>query len=61
MVAQSGVVGDLGVGRGDFQQRVRKRQPDGGLIGDGTSPFSRIRCLRWSPSSVGAADISAAV
>ena len=26
-----------------FQQRVRKRQPDGGLIGEGTSPASRIR------------------
>ena len=26
-----------------FQQRVRKRHPDGGSIGDGTSPTSRMR------------------
>ncbi len=34
-----------------FQQRVRKRQPDGGLIGEGTSPASRIRSSRASSSS----------
>ena len=44
-----------------FQQRVRNRQPDGGLSGEGTSPLSRIRSLRCAPSSFGAADISAAV
>ena len=26
-----------------FQQRVRKRHPEGGLTGDGTSPSSMIR------------------
>ena len=35
--------------------------PDGGLSGEGTSPFSRIRFPRWATSSFGAADISAAV
>ena len=35
-----------------FQQRVRNRQPDGGLSGEGTSPLSRIRSLRCAPSSV---------
>ena len=44
-----------------FQQRVRNRQPDGGLSGDGTSPLSRMRSLRCALSSFGAADISAAV
>src|SRR6478735_10729994 len=34
-----------------FQQRVRKRQPDGGLAGDGTSPARRIRS-RGSSSSL---------
>ena len=48
-----------------FQHRVRNRQPDGGLIGLGTSPVSRIRS-RWAlsrraGSGTGTADISATV
>ena len=34
-------------------QRVRKRQPDGGLIGLGGSPVSGISVVRRSGSSVG--------
>ena len=56
--AAAGVVAHTSVA---FQQRVRNRQPDGGFSGDGTSPLSRIRSLRCSASSFGAADISAAV
>ena len=42
-------------------QRVRKRQPEGGSIGLGTSPSSRIR-VRCSPGSgTGIADSSACV
>ena len=46
-----------------FQQRVRKRQPDGGFAGLGTSPVSMIRCLclRASGSRIGTADSSACV
>ena len=46
-----------------FQQRVRKRQPDGGLAGLGTSPSSMIlvRLPRWSGDSIGTADSSACV
>ena len=46
-----------------FQQRVWKRQAGGGLIGLGTSPWSRIRsrCVRREVSGTGTADISAAV
>ena len=44
-----------------FQHRVRNRHPDGGLSGDGTSPFNRIRSPRCAASSLGAADIRAAV
>ena len=45
------------------QQRVWKRQPDGGLTGDGTSPFRMIRRRRDSMtgSGIGTADRSATV
>ncbi len=47
-----------------FQHRVRNRQPDGGLIGLGTSPSSRIRSRRPPIAACftsGAADSSACV
>ncbi len=47
-----------------IQQRVRKRQPDGGLIGLGTSPASRIRSRRPPTAACftsGTADSSACV
>ena len=44
-----------------FQHRVRKRQPDGGLAGRGTSPCEMIRsrCSRAVGSGTGTADSSA--
>ena len=44
-----------------FQQRVRKRQPEGGFAGLGTSPVStmRSRLPRWVGSSIGTAESSA--
>jgi hypothetical protein len=46
-----------------FQQRVWKRHAGGGLIGEGTSPCSRIRSRSWRRfvSGMGTADISATV
>jgi hypothetical protein len=46
-----------------FQQRVWKRQPGGGLVGDGTSPLSTWRFLAAASrgSATGTADISAPV
>ena len=46
-----------------FQQRVWKRQPGGGLVGDGTSPVSswRFFVVASSGSATGTADISAPV
>src|SRR5579872_4929679 len=48
-----------------FQQRVRKRQPEGGLIGEGTSPVSRIRSRAAASlrvgSGIGTAESSALV
>ena len=46
-----------------FQQRVRKRQPEGGSAGEGTSPESRItsRRVRASGSGTGTAESSACV
>src|SRR6478752_9578244 len=47
-----------------FQHRVWKRQPEGGEIGDGTSPLSRMRSLlapRLRGSGTGTADMSAVV
>ena len=46
-----------------FQQRVRKRQPDGGFAGLGTSPSSTIRerWPRWFGDSIGTAERSACV
>jgi hypothetical protein len=46
-----------------FQQRVRKRQPDGGFAGLGTSPSStiRLRLPRCDGSSIGTAESSACV
>ena len=46
-----------------FQQRVLNRQPDGGSIGDGTSPTSRIRLSesRRDGLATGTADIKALV
>ena len=46
-----------------FQQRVWKRQPGGGLVGDGTSPVSTWRFLAAASrgSATGTADISAPV
>jgi hypothetical protein len=42
-------------------QRVRNTQPDGGLIGLGTSPFRMVR-VRFAPGAVdGTADSSACV
>ena len=39
-----------------FQQRVRKRQPEGGSMGLGTSPVSRMR-VRWAAcAAVGVGD-----
>src|SRR5262245_25645765 len=44
-----------------YRQRVRNRQPDGGLAGSGRSPCSSIGC-RWAAGSgSGTADISASV
>src|SRR5664280_1955363 len=43
--------------RSRSQQRVWKRQPDGGLAGDGTSPFRTIRRLRTVGSGSGTADM----
>ena len=42
-------------------QRVWKRQPDGGLIGLGTSPSSRIRLRFTAGSGIGTAESSASV
>ena len=44
-----------------FQQRVRNRQPDGGLTGEGTSPVSRMIALlsRTVGSGTGTAESSA--
>ncbi|CAM5411160.1 hypothetical protein KAURM247S_02841 [Kitasatospora aureofaciens] len=44
-----------------FQQRVRKRQPDGGLAGEGMSPLRMIRSRdsRAVGSGTGTADSSA--
>jgi hypothetical protein len=42
-------------------QRVWNRQPEGGLIGLGTSPLSTIRLLFFSGSGIGIADISETV
>src|SRR6266545_7161841 len=42
-------------------QRVWNRQPDGGLIGLGTSPSSRIRLRLTAGSGMGTADSSASV
>jgi hypothetical protein len=46
-----------------IQQRVRKRQPDGGSIGLGTSPNNLIRwrARSLSGSGIGIADSSACV
>ena len=46
-----------------FQHRVWNRQAGGGLIGLGTSPWSRIRSrwVRREVSGTGTADISAVV
>ena len=44
-----------------FQQRVRNRQPDGGLIGLGTSPRSTIRWCRAPGRGSGMAESSAIV
>ncbi len=44
-----------------FQQRVRKRQPDGGLSGVGTSPSSRMRPEAPILVTSGTADSSARV
>src|SRR5664280_2016387 len=43
--------------RSRSQQRVWKRQPDGGFAGDGTSPFRTIRRLRTVGSGSGMADM----
>src|SRR6266550_9090652 len=42
-------------------QRVRKRQPDGGLIGVGTSPCKTTRFRFWFGSGMGIAESSAFV
>src|SRR5436190_1144522 len=42
-------------------QRVWKRQPDGGLMGLGTSPSSRIRLRFMVGSGIGTAERSASV
>ena len=44
-------------------QRVRNGQPDGGLSGDGRSPFSTMRsfCFSRSGSGIGTAEFSACV
>jgi hypothetical protein len=42
-------------------QRVRNRQPEGGSIGLGTSPFRMIRLRSISGSGTGTADNSASV
>ncbi len=42
-------------------QRVWKRHPDGGLIGLGTSPSSRMRLRLTEGSGIGTADRSASV
>ena len=42
-------------------QRVRKRQPDGGAIGDGGSPTGTLSAGRTSGSGTGIASISSAV
>ena len=46
-----------------FQQRVRKRQPDGGSIGEGTSPTKRMRLseLRKEGFATGTAESNALV
>src|SRR5689334_23377578 len=47
-----------------FQQRVRKRQPDGGSTGEGTSPTRRIRFFGGTPRTTamsGTAESSACV
>ena len=36
-----------------YGQRVWKRHPDGGLSGDGTSPWSTTRCRRRSRTGLG--------
>ena len=41
--------------------RVWKRQPEGGLAGDGRSPFSTMRSRRTVGSGTGMADRSALV
>ena len=59
--ARRGVAAGAASGRGASSaqiawakaQRVRKRQPDGGLIGFGGSPVSGISVVRRSGSSVG--------
>src|SRR5437660_10655918 len=43
------------------EHRVWKRHPDGGLIGLGTSPSSRIRFRFMVGSGIGTADSSASV
>ena len=47
--------------RSRSQHRVWKRQPDGGLAGDGMSPLSTRRFLRIRGSGFGIADSSATV
>ena len=47
--------------RSRSQQRVWKRQPDGGLAGDGMSPLSTSRFLRIRGSGFGIADRRATV
>src|SRR5262249_57906483 len=42
-------------------QRVRKRQPEGGAIGDGGSPTATASAGRMSGSGTGMASISSAV
>ena len=42
-------------------QRVRKRQPEGGAIGDGGSPTATLSAGRTSGSGTGIASISSAV
>ena len=47
--------------RSRSQHRVWKRQPDGGLAGDGMSPLRMTRRLRWRGLGSGTADRRATV